>query len=103
MATANSVNDNVTVSGEAVKLLSCFAAELDTATLEIAREVAKSRLGLAENDETSIEIEAEDVKQAASLVLSYLKQQIAEGKLPPHVKEAVDGIERCFQEKCEGD
>jgi hypothetical protein len=99
MATANETEDNVTISGEAVDLLGCFVAELDAIVLNIAKQIAKDRRpGLPEG--ATIDVEVGDVKAAAEAVLSYIRVQIAEGKLPSNMKDAVDGFERCFREKC---
>lgn len=100
MATANHIDENVTVSSEAVELLSCFVAELDSVILNLAKECARERLP-AQHDDAPLEVEADDVKTAADAVLLFFKQRIAEGKLPNHMKEAIDGFERCFSEKCE--
>ena len=43
MATANHVDDNITVSGEAVDLLGCFSSEMDSVVLNIAKNIAKNR------------------------------------------------------------
>src|SRR5437868_13260510 len=99
MATAKQIDENVTVSREAVDLLSCFVAELDSGILNLAKEVAKERLPDLQEG-APLEVEADDVKAAAGSVLSYLKLQIAEGKLPNHMKEAINGFERCFTAKC---
>jgi hypothetical protein len=81
MATANHLEDNITVSGEAVDLLGGIADEMDAVVLNIAKNIAKNRA--ADMPEGSpIEVEAEDVKIAAEAVLSHIKVQIAEGKLP---------------------
>ncbi len=99
MATANHVDDNITVSGDAVDLLGCFSAEMDSVVLNIAKSIARDRKG-AMPEGAPIEVEACDVKTAADAVLSYLKVQIAEGKLPSIMKEDVDGFEECFKAKC---
>lgn len=101
MATANHLEDNITVSSKAVELLGCFADELDTVILEMAQDVARTRLGQAEKSDEPIEIEADDVKAAAGAMLSALKERIEQGRLPQHLKEAVDAFEKCFQRKCQ--
>lgn len=70
MATANHVDD-ITVSGEAVDLLGCFSAEMDSVVLNIAKNIAKNRA--SEMPGSPIEVEAGDVRTAAEAVLSYIR------------------------------
>ena len=85
MATANHLDDNFTVSGEAVDLLDSLAAELDAVILGLSKEIAKDRIGDPQVG-TAVEVEAQDVQAAALVVVSNLREQIAEGKLPSHMK-----------------
>ena len=101
MATANHIDDNITISSEADDLLDCFVDEMDAPVLRLAGEVAKRRLGGSPPGDVPLEITGEDVKIAAGFIFSHFKEQFAEGKLPDHLKEAVDAFERCFKAKCE--
>lgn len=92
--------DDSVISSEAMSLLDCFVSGLDEVVYEIAEELAKERMGNAAEDAV-IQIEPEDVKKAAHVVMEAIREQLNREDLPKTAKQAVEGMYDCLKRKCE--
>ncbi len=87
---------NSSMTSRAYDLLDCFVAGLDDVIYEIAEAIAKSKGHVIEG---VVEINDEDVKEAAESVFKAIREQA--GKSIPAVEASqIDEMHECVLEKC---
>jgi hypothetical protein len=84
--------DQSRISGEGLELLDCFVSGLDDMIYELAEEIAKKR---DPSSSEVVQIEAEDVRNAAELVYGHLRSLVKTGKLPETIESVIGSMERC--------
>ena len=98
MSTATSPVSRSYISREASDVLDCFTAGLDDVVYEIAERIARQR----NPSVASPEIDVDDVKKAAEIVLQGVRAAAAQGQLPGDFGTVLNEMRECFQAKCEG-
>lgn len=97
MATVENDKRQSSMSEEAYELFSCFHSGVDDVVYEIAADVARERLGVAAGE--PVDIEKEDVRQAACKLLDAVKHLVASGKATAELEALVGGMGSCFNNK----
>ena len=90
-------NESV-ISSEAYSLLDCFVEGLDDVVYEIAEEIARERTGI-QAPRRPVRIEAEDVKQAAARVVSFLQELVKSGRAPAGLGDVLERLTLCLGSK----
>lgn len=96
MATLNQASDS-TISGKAMELLDCFVAGLDDAILEYAKLIARRRQGNAE----IVDIEAEDIVEAADLLFGSLRDSLGKDPSKAQGLKLFEDMYQCLKTRCE--
>lgn len=97
MATANLPTDSEMTS-EAYDLLDCFVSGLDAVVYEIAEAIAKANGQVT--DAGTVEINQDDVKQAAKSVFEAIQEQAGKS-IPAAAARQIEEMHECVLMKCE--
>ncbi|HLQ44371.1 MAG TPA: hypothetical protein VK137_06565, partial [Planctomycetaceae bacterium] len=82
---------------EANSVLDSFTAGLDDVVYDIAERIARQR----NPSVASPEIDVEDVKKAAEIVLQGVRDAVARGQLPSDFETVLNEMRDSFHAECE--
>lgn len=85
------------MSRDALDVMDSFASELDEVIYEIAERIAQKRNPSAKN----VQIEVEDVQEAARLMSEGVHDAVLRGQFSSDVEPILQGMQESFQAKCE--
>ena len=97
MSTATMPETQSSMSGDALDVMECFVAGLDDVVYEIAERMSRKRNPTA----NAVQIEVEDITQAARLMFQGVHDAITRGQLPSDFEPVLQEMQECFQAKCE--
>ena len=97
MSTATMPEMQSSMSGEALNVLDHFVAGLYDVVYEIAEQISRKRNPAAK----TVQIEVEDIQQAAQLMFQGVHDAMTHGQLPADFEPVLQGMQECFQVKCE--
>jgi histone H3/H4 len=99
MATADQGTQS-RISSDALDLLNCYISGLDKVVYEMAEALAKQRMGETLATGKPIRIDANDVKQAADLLMNAIRHMAQSDGAHQELVPAIEGMHQCLQAKC---
>ena len=99
MSTATMPETQSSMSSDALDVMDGFVAELDDVVYEIAERIARQRNPSAK----AVQIEVEDIQQAARLMFQGVHDAMTRGQLSSDFEPILRGMQKCFQAKCESE
>ena len=99
MPTLMQPNSQSSISGEAMDVMNCFTSGLDDVVYELAEKIAQRR----SPSNAAIQIDVEDVKEAARLLFQGLRDASEHGQVASSFEPALNAMRESFQNRCEKD
>lgn len=93
MATVNSPKTEARLTRQAIDLMNCLAHGVEDVVYEKAKGLAAER-----TTGDSLQIDADDVREAAALIIEGLSKQLPENHPLAH---GLKGMLQCVQTKCD--
>ncbi len=97
MSTITMPETQSSMSRDALDVMNCFASELDEVIYEIAERIAQKRNPSVK----TVQIEVEDVREAARLMSEGVHDAVLRGQFSSDVELILQGMQKSFQTTCD--